>query len=465
MHWSTRGLKLVVEVLEASMNLKSLKEILRYPSALAGAIIILILVAISIYTVITIPYNKAITLWRGAEADWYRNPKLAGPVWFNWFRGENEKLPETLDLTVDSPGVIKKEQVAGSTTILNYTFSIPYNYNIFIDDFVIYFYSNYQVKAPFISLSWITPDGTKTRLTNFAVQGTSYAYRPALDNALAQKLDGVAPEIALFAGPKFDSKTPIKGTYQLLIEGATFEKDSTYKPEVLLYGKLAGWAGTDNLRRDIGLALLWGTPIALIFGLLAAVGTSLSQLIIAAVSTWFGGWVDTLIQRITEVNLVLPFLPILIMVGTLYNRSLPVILICVILLSLFGQGVKTYRAVFLQVKESPYIEAARSYGASNVRIIFSYMIPRLIPLLIPQFITQVPGYVFLEASLAVLGLGDPSLPTWGKLIDDAYVYGALFQGWYYWVLEPSVLLMVTGLAFASVGYALDRIFNPRLRGQ
>jgi len=142
-----------------------------------------------------------------------------------------------------------------------------------------------------------------------------------------------------------------------------------------------------------------------------------------------------------------------------------VILICVILLSLFGQGVKTYRAVFLQVKESPYIEAARSYGAGNGRIIFSYMIPRLIPLLIPQFITQVPGYVFLEASLAVLGLGDPSLPTWGKLIDDSYTNGALFQGWYYWVLEPSVLLMITGLAFASVGYALDRIFNPRLRGQ
>ncbi len=93
------------------------------------------------------------------------------------------------------------------------------------------------------------------------------------------------------------------------------------------------------------------------------------------------------------------------------------------------------------------------------------MIPRLIPLLIPQFITLIPGYVFLEASLAVLGLGDPSLPTWGKLIDDSYAAGALFQGWYYWVLEPSVLLMITGLAFASVGYAMDRIFNPRLRGQ
>jgi peptide/nickel transport system permease protein len=71
--------------------------------------------------------------------------------------------------------------------------------------------------------------------------------------------------------------------------------------------------------------------------------------------------------------------------------------------------------------------------------------------------------VFLEATLAVLGLGDPVLPTWGKIIDDANSNGALYKGFYYWVVEPAVLLMVTGLAFAMLGFALDRIFNPRLR--
>ena len=93
------------------------------------------------------------------------------------------------------------------------------------------------------------------------------------------------------------------------------------------------------------------------------------------------------------------------------------------------------------------------------------MIPRLIPMLIPQLIVLIPSYVFLEASLAILGLGDPTLPTWGKMIQDAESQGALYQGWYYWVLEPSALLMVTGLAFSVVGYAMDRVFNPRLRGQ
>jgi peptide/nickel transport system permease protein len=174
--------------------------------------------------------------------------------------------------------------------------------------------------------------------------------------------------------------------------------------------------------------------------------------------------VDALIQRITEVNLVLPFLPLLIMIGTFYSRSIWTILGATILLSIFGGAIITYRAVFLQVKESPYIEAAQAYGAKDLRIVLLYLIPRIIPLLIPQMVTLIPTFVFLEASLAVLGLGDPVLPTWGKVITDAIGNGALYQGQYYWILEPAFLLMLTGLAFAMLGFVLDRVFNPRLRG-
>jgi peptide/nickel transport system permease protein len=159
----------------------------------------------------------------------------------------------------------------------------------------------------------------------------------------------------------------------------------------------------------------------------------------------------------------LPLLPILIMVGTFYSRSIWVILGVLILLGIFGAGIKTYRAIFLQVKEAPYVEAARAYGAGNGRIISQYLVPRIIPLLIPQLVVLIPTYVFIEASLAVLGLGDPVLPTWGKIIDDAQSNGALYNGYYYWVLQPAALLMLTGLGFAMVGFALDRIFNPRLR--
>ena len=125
---------------------------------------------------------------------------------------------------------------------------------------------------------------------------------------------------------------------------------------------------------------------------------------IAATGVWFGRWVDAAIQRITEVNAILPVLPILIMIGIFYSRSLWVMLGAIILLSIFSLGIKTYRSILLQVKESPYIEAARTYGTGNFRIIFRYMIPRIIPVLIPQFVTLIPSFVFLEAGLAVLGL-------------------------------------------------------------
>ena len=439
------------------------RELIQYPSAVVGLVMVLGLVAISIYTIITIPYNQAIALWRGGEDQWYRNPKYAMPVWTNWFRAQ--KLPETIAINaVEHPEYKKVETNANGSSSINFEFPFEYNFDTFPDELTIFFTSNYKEKAPFVSVSMETPDGRQIRLKNFSIT-VKEGYRISQDTNLQKKLGGKPPQQSLFTVPKSDPPQVLKGPYLLQIEGATFEQGSDINAEFVAYGQLYGWAGTDHLRRDLIVALLWGTPVALTFGLLAAVGTSLTQMIIAAASTWFGGWVDQLTQRITEINLVLPFLPILIMIGVFYSRSIFVILGAVIILSIFGGGIKTYRAVFLQTKESPYIEAARAYGASNTRIIFSYMIPRIIPMLIPQFIVLIPSFVFLEASLAVLGLGDPTLPTWGKIIDDARANGALFQGWYYWVLEPSALLMVTGLAFSMLGFALDQVFNPRLRSQ
>jgi peptide/nickel transport system permease protein len=198
------------------------------------------------------------------------------------------------------------------------------------------------------------------------------------------------------------------------------------------------------------------------FGFTAAVGIALIQFILSGIGTWFGGVMDIFIDRLTELRMILPLLPILILVGMLWSRSIWVILATLLMFGCLG-GQKNYRAMFLQAREAPYIEAAKAYGAGNFRIVFRYLLPRLIPVLIPGFVLAIPDYVFLEASLAVLGIGDPILPTWGKIINDAYSMGAQFKGLYYWLLEPAGLLMITGLGFAMIGFTLDRIFNPRLR--
>jgi peptide/nickel transport system permease protein len=183
---------------------------------------------------------------------------------------------------------------------------------------------------------------------------------------------------------------------------------------------------------------------------------------IAALGAWFGGWVDGLIQRMTEVNLILPVFPVLLIVYNFYSKSLWVLLGVMVLFSVFGSAIKTYRAAFLQVKESPYIEAARSYGASGARIVLRYLAPRVAPILIPQLVALVPTYVFLEATLSFLNMADPNIPTWGRLIREGINEGALTDA-YHWVLEPAGLLLLVGFAFLMVGFALERIFNPRLR--
>jgi peptide/nickel transport system permease protein len=440
---------------------KSFREMLRYPSAIIGLITIAFLLAISVYALVTIPYDEATRLWRGGEDVWYQNPKYAAPAWMNLFSSVKQPVSFAVS-TKDGTMTKTVEPGAQDTSTITVNYSFDYQYDEFPQELILYMDGKYTEKLPFVSVAWITPSGERIRVADFAVDHEQ-TFRFSQDQKLMKRLktDDVLP--ALFIEPKTENTTPTKGTYQLEISAVTFEADSDVDVEFVMHGTLFGAAGTDQYRRDLMLPLLWGTPIALAFGLLAALGTSLLTMIIAAVGSWYGGWVDELIQRITEINLVLPFLAILIMVGTFYSRSIWVILGVTVLLSIFSGAIKTYRAVFVQSKVSPYIEAARAYGTTDRRIIFSYLIPRMIPLLIPALVSSVPSFVFLEASLAVLGLGDPVLPTWGKVIENAFAEGALYRGLYYWVLEPAALLMLTGLGFALLGFALDRIFNPRLR--
>ncbi len=446
------------------------REIRHYPSAIAGLVVVLLLILVSIYTVVTIPYEEALTLWRGGEI-WHNLPRTVPPAWINVFR--SKKLPENIVLDSRQDDIPREVKPLGKGQSVTLTYTFDFQADEVPSELTLFFDVDYKEKAPFADITWTTPDGREIRIMNAVVKRNAtfrFGQDEKLQRRILRQIGDVPVETGLFIAPLENKKErpkevqPLKGTYTLTITATTFEPDTRFDAEFVAYGKVYGVAGTDHMRRDLKIALLWGAPVALAFGLLAALGTTVTTMIIAAIGVWFGGVVDDVIQRVTEVNLMLPLLPILIMVGTFYSHSIWVMLGVTILLSIFGSSIKTYRAIFLQVKASPYIEAARAYGASDWRIIFRYLVPRILPVLIPSLVTLIPSYVFLEASLAVLGLGDPVLPTWGKVIQDAQANGALYKGQFYWVLEPSALLMFTGLGFAMLGFALDRIFNPRLRG-
>lgn len=434
------------------------RELRRYPSAIVGALIILLLIGQSLYTVITIPYSEALDRWRGGDY-WQLNPVNASPVWADYLSGQRQART----MVVTSDLAIPEETAFEGGRRVRIPLEFDYSYDGFPSEINLFLGADHHERRPFIHLVWQAPDGQQVELGSFRL-GQAERISLSQDRELEQRLGGLVPHVGLLAQPAGEGEPVVrKGRYTLLIDSVIFDETAEIEAGLILYGRVHGIAGTDHQRRDLSLALLWGTPVALAFGLLAAVGTTVTTLLIAAAGVWYRGWVDAIIQRMTEVNMILPMLPILVMVGTLYSTSIWLMLGMVVALGIFSAGIKMYRAMLLPIREAPYIEAARAYGASDARIIVRYMIPRILPVLIPTFVTLIPTFVFLEASLAVLGLGDPVLPTWGKVLNDAQSQSALYNGFYYWVVGPAVLLMLTGLGFAMLGFALDRVFNPRLR--
>jgi peptide/nickel transport system permease protein len=452
---------------------QTLREILRYPSAVLGIIIILSLVGICVYTVVAIPFDDAIVKWGTLNPDNLVNPQTALPTWINIFRKND--LPGTIIMDSREHGSSKTNQFApGVSNLVTISFEFDYATKEFPKDLSIFFTPYLIEKASFITLTWITPDNRRLELGGFAV-GRSETY--VLSQSFPKKYLGLydvqekmllegkgqSPAIfILFANPGVENLEALPGKYTLLIKGMAFDPGSGLDAKMVLYGKVFGWAGTDDFRRDLSVALLWGIPVALAFGLIGAVLTSFLSMLIAAMGTWLGGWVDGLIQRITEINMIIPAIPIGIMVYYLYDSNIWLVLGIFILLNIFGATLKSYRAALLPIKDSQYIEAARAYGASDWRIIWHYLVPRILPMLIPQLIVMVPSYIFLEATLAFLGVSDPLIPTWGKLIFDSYTRGVT-PGLYYWILEPTLMIIIVALAFALVGVALDNILNPRLK--
>lgn len=452
------------------------REIFRSPGAIAGLSIITLLVVASIAVVVFLPYQTIGRQWEETALTMYpTRAKLALPAWVNWFRKND--LPATILLDSrqgDTGKQFTQTSEATSEIRLEYTFDYPYQ--DFPSDISLYVWANYAEKAPFLALTWITPDGREIRLKNVSgAREMTYAFseavpyrREILANAnwkewfVTSGNYPTPPYYLLLADPNSNLPKTLPGTYTLRVTGTFFEPGGDLDAQLVVFGRVEGWAGTDNLRRDLGVPLLWGLPIALAVGGIGAIVTTLLSLVIAAAGAWFGGWVDAFIQRAIEANLILPVLAIGVLFNAYYGFNLWVILGLMVMLNVLGSPTKAFRAAFLQVKNSEYIEAARAYGATNWRIIRKYLIPRILPVVIPQIVILIPNFFFLEATLSIFNISDPRYPTWGRVIYSGLRYGAAY-GSRFWVLEPIALMLLTGLAFVLLGFALNRILNPRLR--
>ena len=452
-----------------------LQDMVRYPTAVIGLAILLIMISGSVYAVIRYPYKDVGMRW---YTDAYENthyvPRLAYPKWVNFFRLND--YPETI--VVDSritPEIKSVKYTDSGNPDYTVNLSFEYPYTEFPGEAVLYFDVEYDEKQPFSTFVWTTPDGREYSLANGAIEvGERYRIDEHIDMRELrdhpfkyENSDGIDPDKVpilngLFLDPTISREMmAVPGTYNLEIKTLGFEPDTQMDVELVVMGQVYGAAGTDFFRRDLVVPLLWGMPFALGIGLGGALLTTIVSMLFAAFGVWFGGWADALVQRITEANMILPVVAIAVLFYAFYGASLWTILAVIVVLNAFGSPTKTFRAAFMQIKDAGYIEAAQAYGAPNRRIIFHYMIPRILPVLIPQLVTLIPGFIFLEATLGMFNVKS-ILPTWGKVIYEALSKGAAW-GSKFWVLEPIALLLLTGFAFSLMGFALDRVLNPRLQ--
>jgi peptide/nickel transport system permease protein len=255
----------------------------------------------------------------------------------------------------------------------------------------------------------------------------------------------------------------LKGTYVIRNTFYMFDpNDSVVDSGVILGGKVYGIMGTDDLRRDLAIGLLWGAPVALFIGLTVSVAAVFIGLLYGIVAGYKGNRTDEGLMRINDVFYSLPTLPLLVILSVTVGRSIFLITGFLVIFGWVGMA-KISRSLALQIKSLGYIEAARLMGQSDTRIIFKHIIPQLLPLTFASIAIAVPSAILGEAALSFFGLGDPSIPTWGQILHDAYSAGAISRGLWWWIVPPGLMIAITGLAFVLIGNALDKTVNVRSR--
>jgi len=228
-----------------------------------------------------------------------------------------------------------------------------------------------------------------------------------------------------------------------------------------LYGTSWGLLGTDQLGRDIFTQLAWGARVSLIVGLLASVVAIAIGLTVGLLAGYLGKIVDEVLMRSTDLLLVLPGLPLLIILAALLGPSIWNIIAIIAVLSWPGFA-RIIRSQVLTLKERTFIEASRAAGSGVGHIVRKHIVPNVMGLTYVNLALTVPAAIVTEAALAFLGLRDPSVYSWGAMLNDIQLNQTQVTDWW-WILPPGLSIALLSLSFILIGYALDEILNPRLR--
>ena len=221
------------------------------------------------------------------------------------------------------------------------------------------------------------------------------------------------------------------------------------------------WLGTDYLGRDVLITLVYGGRATLLVGAVAALLSVTIGITLGATAGFYGGRVDNVLMRITEFFQVLPPLVLSMVIVAVFSSNM-VVVVLAIAVTTWTTEARLTRAEFLKIKEREFVTAARAAGARDWRIIRQVILPNAMPPLVIAITLRVGITIIYEAALSFLGLTDPDVMTWGKMIGLSRDF--FFDAWWT-VTFPGLAILFVVLCIALIGDGLNDAFNPKLRGR
>ncbi len=226
--------------------------------------------------------------------------------------------------------------------------------------------------------------------------------------------------------------------------------------------------GTNRYGQDVFTVLLVSMRISLLVGIIAGAITVIIGTIIGVASAYIGGWVDTIIMRITDVILVLPALPLMLVLASLSytwgsGETSWGVMVSVYIAVFWPVSCRLIRGQALSLRERTFITSAKASGAGQLYIIFKHVLPNVFPLMLTMTITSMRQAILYESFMSYLGLGDPLTWTLGQMLHNAQVHSAVAVGAWWLFFPPGIAIGLITLSFAFIGISFDEIVNPRLR--
>jgi peptide/nickel transport system permease protein len=219
--------------------------------------------------------------------------------------------------------------------------------------------------------------------------------------------------------------------------------------------------GRDDAGKDVLSQLIYGARVSLIVGFTASFMSMFIGTTVGLIAGYYGGRIGNALMRFVDFLMVIPDLPLMLVIIAVMGRGLVNIILVIGLLG-WTYSTRLVRSQVLSVKERQFVLRARSLGASGPRIILRHILPQVLPLVIAQAVLDISVAILAESSLAFLGLGDPTLISWGMMLNFAFERAISRQAWWF-LLPPGFAIVWVSLSLILIGNTLDEIVNPRLR--